>query len=77
MYGSAWGVVRGALAADGLRGAAGTMAFFAAVWGTELVLLPALRLAKPIWKWDQQDVSRDAGFHCVRRDDVARAACAR
>ncbi|MBF9255592.1 hypothetical protein I2I11_20000 [Pontibacter sp. 172403-2] len=65
MYGSAWGIPRGLLAASGAEGAAGTGAHFAAVWGTEIVMLPSLGVAEPITKWKPKAIVQDILFHAV------------
>lgn len=41
-YGTGWGSVRGLIDFAGLRGIPAMVAFLAAVWGTELVVLPAM-----------------------------------
>lgn len=71
-YGSSWGLGRavvGALACaagDRRRGGFGApLAFFASVWVTGLVLLPALGVAKPFWRWGAKEVAIDAFHHGV------------
>jgi hypothetical protein len=41
------------------------IAFFAAVWGVALALLPALGVAKPFWRWGAKEVAIDALHHGV------------
>jgi hypothetical protein len=64
-YGTAWGGVRGLLAAAGLSGPAATAAHLAAVWGTEQVMLPALDVAPPLTEWGTKEVAIDAFHHLV------------
>ena len=64
-YGTAWGCVRGLLAATGLSGPAATAAHLAAVWGSEQVMLPALDVAPPLTEWGVQEVAIDAFHHAV------------
>ena len=49
-YGTAWGGVRGLLAA---------------VWGAEQVMLPALDVAPPLTEWGAEEVAIDAFHHLV------------
>jgi hypothetical protein len=64
-YGTAWGSVRGLIAAAGLSGPAATAAHLAAVWGSEQVMLPALDVAPPLTEWGAQEVAIDAFHHLV------------
>lgn len=64
-YGTSWGAVRGLLAALGLRGAPAAAAHFAAVWGSELVTLPALDVTPPVAQWGAKEVAIDAWHHLV------------
>jgi hypothetical protein len=64
-YGSAWGGARGLLGVAGLSGPAATAAHFGAVWGTEQVMLPALRVTPPLTEWGMQEVAIDALHHLV------------
>lgn len=65
VYGSSWGIPRGLLAEFGAEGAAGTGAHFAAVWGTEVVMLPSLGVAEPITKWGPKAIAQDVLFHAI------------
>lgn len=71
-YGSAWGLARAAIAAAlcvaGRRRRspiAAPLAHFAAVWGASLVMLPALGIAKPFWRWGAKEVAIDALHHTI------------
>lgn len=64
-YGTGWGAVRGLL--DGLRlnGSAATASHFGAVWGSGLVMLPALEVAPPLREWGAEELAIDAFHHLV------------
>ncbi|HEX2182264.1 MAG TPA: hypothetical protein VHH10_08250 [Rubrobacteraceae bacterium] len=64
-YGTAWGGVRGLIAAAGLAGPAATAAHLAAVWGSEQVMLPALDVAPALTEWGAEEVAIDAFHHLV------------
>jgi len=64
-YGSVWGGARGLLAAAGLSGPAATAAHLGAVWGSEQVVLPALRVTPPLTEWGAKEVAIDALHHLV------------
>lgn len=61
-YGTGWGAVRGLIGAAGLDGPVATAAHFAAVWGAEQVVLPALDVSPPAWEWGGEEIAID-GFH--------------
>jgi hypothetical protein len=69
-YGTSWGLGRaavgGLLRAFGVRHAlAAPAAHFVAVWGSALVMLPALRVAPPPWRWGAKEIAIDAFHHGV------------
>ncbi len=64
-YGSGWGAVRGLLGAVGLSGAGAGAAHLSVVWGSELVMLPALKVAPPIKEWGAKELAIDAFHHAV------------
>ena len=64
-YGTAWGGVRGLLAAAELSGPAATAAHVGAVWGSEQVMLPALGVTPPLTEWGAKEVAIDALHHLV------------
>lgn len=61
-YGTGWGVTRAALRTAGLSPIAATGAHYAALWGSEQVMLPALEVAPPITMWGGKEIAID-GFH--------------
>lgn len=65
-YGTSWGVARGLIDAAGLRGRRAAALHYAAVQGTELVILPSLGIGvPPAWKWGVKEVAIDAFHHIV------------
>jgi hypothetical protein len=64
-YGTTWGALRGLLGITGLAPWLATLVYFAVVWGTGLVLLPALGVAPPVTKWGAKWVVLDAAYHVV------------
>ncbi len=64
-YGSSWGGYRGLLAGLGLPAPAATAAHMATVWGSELVMLPALDVAPPLQEWGATELAIDAWHHLV------------
>ena len=64
-YGTAWGGVRGLLAAAGLSGPAATAAHLGLLWGSEQVMLPILEVAPPLPKMGLKEASVDALHHFV------------
>jgi hypothetical protein len=64
-YGTGWGVPRALLDLAGLDATAATAAHGGALWGSEQVMLPALGVAPPLWKWGVAEVAIDALHHAV------------
>jgi hypothetical protein len=64
-YGTAWGVVRGLLAAAGMPPRAATAAHGAAIYGAAQVTLPALEIAPPVVFWAKEEIAIDAFHHAV------------
>jgi len=64
-YGTSWGAVRGLLHAAGVDGVTATAVHFGAVWGGELVMLPALDVAPALWESPKEEVAIDAFHHAV------------
>lgn len=64
-YGTGWGGVRGLLASAGLSGPAATVAHFGLVWGSEQVVLPALNVSAPVFKYGGKATATDLLHHTV------------
>lgn len=64
-YGTGWGAVRGLIGAMGISGPAATGLHFAAVWGSALVMLPALDVAPPVTDQPPKETMADAGHHLI------------
>lgn len=64
-YGAGWGSVRGLLASAGLSGPAATVAHLALVWGSEQVILPALNVSAPVFKYGSKATATDLLHHAV------------
>ena len=64
-YGTGWGVVRGLLGLTSLPPAKASAAHYAAVWGNEAVMLPALDVAPPFYTWGAKEVAIDVWHHVV------------
>jgi hypothetical protein len=64
-YGTSWGVPRALLDAAGLRPVAAAAAHGGALWASEQVMLPALGVAPPLWRWGATEVAIDALHHAV------------
>ena len=64
-YGTSWGAVRGFIDAAGLEGPSATAAHFITGWSTEQIMLPALGVAPPFWRWGAKEVAIDAFHHLV------------
>lgn len=65
VYGTLWGVARGMLSLMGVRKASASLAHFGAVWATELIMLPSLKVVPPVKKWGAGEVAKDAFHHIV------------
>jgi hypothetical protein len=64
-YGTAWGSVRGLLDSAGLSGPAATITHLALVWGSEQVVLPALDVSAPVFKYGGKATATDLLHHAV------------
>ncbi len=64
-YGTAWGGARGLLASAGLPGPVATAAHLGLVWGSEQVVLPALGVSAPVFKYGGKAVATDLLHHVV------------
>jgi hypothetical protein len=64
-YGTGWGGVRGLLASTGLPGPLATAAHLGLVWGAEQVVLPALDVSAPVFKYGGKATATDLLHHVV------------
>lgn len=64
-YGTGWGAVRGLVAAAGVRNPAAGFLHLGLVWGSELVMLPALEVVPPVKQWGTKELAIDAFHHTV------------
>lgn len=63
-YGAGWGAVRGALGTV-LAPPLADLAHFAALYGSEHLMLPALDAAPPATEWGAAEIATDALHHAV------------
>ncbi len=64
-YGTGWGGVRWLLASAGLSGPTATLAHLGLVWGAEQVVLPALNVSAPVFKYGGKATATDLLHHTV------------
>ena len=64
-YGTGWGIARGLLGPAGLDGPVASVAHFAAVWGAEQAMLPALGVMPPLTEMSTEEIAIDAFHHAV------------
>ena len=64
-YGTGLGALRGVLDSVGLSGPAATAAHFGLVWGSEQVILPALNVSAPVFKYGGKATATDFLHHAV------------
>ena len=64
-YGTSWGVMRGLTCFAGLKGVPATLLHFAAIWGTELVMIPNMTESPPATEWGGKELGIDASHHAV------------
>jgi hypothetical protein len=64
-YGTTWGIARGLIGLTGLKGVPATLLHFAAVWGTELVMLPKYNAAPPVTEEKPKEIGIDILHHAV------------
>jgi hypothetical protein len=64
-YGTGWGVMRSALDLMDVHGTPATLAHFASIWSTALVMLPAKDAAKPVTEWPPKQIVIDVIHHAV------------
>ncbi len=64
-YGTAWGGVRGLLAAAGLRGRQADLVHFVLVSGTAMLMLPGLKVSPPVKEWGATELGTNTLHHLV------------
>lgn len=64
-YGTALGISRGLISLTGLKGFPATLLHFGLVWGSSLVMLPALKVAPPVTEEEPKSIAVDALHHAV------------
>lgn len=64
-YGTSWGIPRGILSLVGVHGWPATLLHFAAIWATELTMLPSLDVAPPVTEEEPKAIAIDAFHHAV------------
>jgi hypothetical protein len=64
-YGIGWGSVRGLLASAGLTGPAATVTHLGLLWGSEQLVLPALNVSAPVFKYGGKATATDLLHHTV------------
>lgn len=64
-YGTGWGAVRGLISLADRDAPSSTAAHWTAVWGSSLVMLPALDVAPPPWRQPASGLATDAFHHMV------------
>lgn len=65
LYGIDLGMIRGLISLSGLKGLEAISVHFATIWCAELVVLPILRVAPPVYKEKPKAVLKDAFFHMI------------
>jgi hypothetical protein len=65
LYGTAWGAVPGLLVGLGSSGRRTAMGTWAAIWGTEQAMLPALIDSPPLSEQEPKTVAIDVAHHAV------------
>lgn len=65
LYGIDLGMIRGLIGMAGLRGMKASTLHFATIWCAELLILPALRIAPPMYKQKPETILKDALFHKI------------
>ena len=63
--GTGWGAVRGLLASAGLSGPVATAVHLGLVWGAEQIVLPALDVSAPVFKYGSKATATDLLHHVV------------
>lgn len=64
-YGTVWGVPRGLIHLTGVGGVWASMIHFLGIWGTGMIMLPALKASSPAWRWGAKTLAIDGLLHVV------------
>ena len=64
-YGTSWGIARGLISLTGLKGWPASLAHFAAIWGSSMIMLPAYKAAPKITEEDAKTIAIDGVHHAV------------
>ena len=64
-YGTMWGLARTVMGLAGIKGVPAMAAHYAAVWGTEMVMLPSIEVAPPLKEWGGKEIAKDGMHHLV------------
>ncbi|GAL86529.1 hypothetical protein MYP_3759 [Sporocytophaga myxococcoides] len=64
-YGTSWGGFRGIIGTLGLKGIPANALHFSSVFGTELVMLPGLKVAPPVKEWGTKEISVSGIHHII------------
>ncbi|MBE7178040.1 MAG: hypothetical protein INR69_16680 [Mucilaginibacter polytrichastri] len=64
-YGTAWGIARGLISLTGLKGLPASLLHLGAVWGTSMIMLPALKAAPPVTEETPEEVGVDGLHHAI------------
>lgn len=65
LYGIDIGMIRGLISLSGLKGLEAISVHFATIWCAELVVLPLLKVAPPVYKQKPKAILKDALFHLI------------
>lgn len=65
VYGTSLGMIRGLLGLAGLKGLAASSLHFLIVWGGQLFMLPALRVAAPVTREKPGTIATDVVHHLI------------
>ncbi len=65
VYGTVWGVPLGLMSLLGVRGWVASVCHFCKIWTAGMLLLPAMKLSSPPWKWGGSSLAIDGAFHAV------------